>query len=134
MKNSLANLALVGLLFVAFVIACSSGRSDRKSTTDRPQTRAELADSYEHALSDLCVSQLGPHYTNFEQNRTGYDLVRVCVGFAGHTLETSYPVRDRVAGWLASHRNELVEQKISRVCVKGPYPDIDDKSSCLEVR
>src|SRR5216684_3363010 len=118
MKNSSANLVLVAFFFFALAIACSSGRSDRKPTTDRPQTRAELADSYERALSDLCVSQLGPHYTNFEQNRTGDDLVRVCVGFAGHTLETSYPVRDRVSGWLTSHRNELVAQKITRVCVK----------------
>jgi hypothetical protein len=131
------NVVGVIVFFIIGAIATSTAPSNTRTspsntnaaTTDKPQTRTELADSYQHAVSDLCVN-LGPRSFNFEQN----DLVGACVGFAGHTLETSYPVRDRVTAWVAAHHTELQAQKVARVCVKSPYPDIDKKKSCLAVR
>jgi len=132
------NIVVFVALFIMGVIATSTVPSNTRpspsntnvATFDRPQTRTELADSYQRAVSDLCANLSGPRSFNFEQN----DLVAACVGFAGHTLETSYPVRDRVAAWVTTHRTELQAQKVARVCVKNPYPDIETKKSCLTVR
>ena len=143
-------LVLVMLIVIAFgfwLRSCSlihpsgsvsPGRDGNKNldnaSRDRLETKEDLAASYKQALSDLCAP-LGPSaHTEFNKNRNGYTLLLVCVGFAGHTLETSYPVKDRVTQWIALHHGELVNAKITRVGVKGPYPDIDSGSSWLDVR